>query len=267
MTSPAKLCEAIEQNDLAKFESLLAKSTNVTGAKNHIPLIACAESWGDNSARMATMLIAKGADVNAGQPSGWTPLHTAVYESNLEIVRVLLEHGADREARTTKTHHHDDESFPPGLRPVDIWPDPPDEHTSPEEITIKKLLGSIDVEEHPPLSDVLTQGPWHLESTLYLSSPDDDEDYEPDPIYWEADKQAINYYAFATTGQFEGQQWGNDVTGTWTMEGGTLIVELSGERTKGEYRQEDGKLVFEGYDEEHGSELVLTYGQRGGGLA
>ena len=44
---------------------------------------------------LMTDLLAYGADVNASQHGGWTPLHQAADHGHLELVRLLLEHGAD----------------------------------------------------------------------------------------------------------------------------------------------------------------------------
>jgi uncharacterized protein len=40
------------------------------------------------------MLVDRGADVNATDVTGWTPLHAAAYGGNPEIIRFLLSHGA-----------------------------------------------------------------------------------------------------------------------------------------------------------------------------
>ncbi|MDJ0975376.1 MAG: ankyrin repeat domain-containing protein [Planctomycetota bacterium] len=40
-------------------------------------------------------LIAAGADVNARGASGWSPLHTALYENHVELTELLLAHGAN----------------------------------------------------------------------------------------------------------------------------------------------------------------------------
>lgn len=40
------------------------------------------------------VLIDTGADVNAQDLTGWTPLHAAAFKGNLQIVRLLLERGA-----------------------------------------------------------------------------------------------------------------------------------------------------------------------------
>ncbi|HUJ39474.1 MAG TPA: ankyrin repeat domain-containing protein [Candidatus Acidoferrales bacterium] len=47
---------------------------------------------------IARALIAAGADVNATQQGGWTPLHAAALHGNLPLVRLLLEAGAAAEA-------------------------------------------------------------------------------------------------------------------------------------------------------------------------
>jgi ankyrin repeat protein len=39
-------------------------------------------------------LLDAGADVNAADVTGWTPLHAAAYNGDLQIVKLLLGHGA-----------------------------------------------------------------------------------------------------------------------------------------------------------------------------
>lgn len=45
-------------------------------------------------------LLAHGADANARQAGGFTPLHGAAVEGSEEMIRLLLAHGVDRDART-----------------------------------------------------------------------------------------------------------------------------------------------------------------------
>lgn len=39
-------------------------------------------------------LLEAGADVNAADVTGWTPLHAAAYNGDLQIIKLLLGHGA-----------------------------------------------------------------------------------------------------------------------------------------------------------------------------
>ena len=48
----------------------------------------------ENRREAAIELIAEGADVNAAQGDGTTPLHWATYKLDLELVRLLLDRGA-----------------------------------------------------------------------------------------------------------------------------------------------------------------------------
>ena len=57
---------------------------------------ACATS----NLEMATLLVRKGADVNARQMKGVTPLHSAAHNGQADLVKLLVEHGADIHART-----------------------------------------------------------------------------------------------------------------------------------------------------------------------
>lgn len=53
----------------------------------------CVVRWGDLSSAKA--LIDAGIDVNKAGDLGYTPLHEACMQGNMEMVRLLVEHGAD----------------------------------------------------------------------------------------------------------------------------------------------------------------------------
>jgi ankyrin repeat protein len=50
---------------------------------------------------MVELLLDRGADVNATDYTGWTPLHAAIYGGHAEVVQLLLERGAHFE----RSHH------------------------------------------------------------------------------------------------------------------------------------------------------------------
>jgi ankyrin repeat protein len=52
----------------------------------------------EDGVRVTQLLLDRGADVNARRNDHWTPLHCASYFGIVEILRVLLDHGADPEA-------------------------------------------------------------------------------------------------------------------------------------------------------------------------
>ena len=49
--------------------------------------------------RWCKLLIAHGADANAEDSDGWTPMHYAAYCGHAEAVKFLIAHGADANAK------------------------------------------------------------------------------------------------------------------------------------------------------------------------
>ena len=49
----------------------------------------------NNSLDMACLLIDRGAEVDARDENGWTPLHDAAARNSLEVARLLTEYGAN----------------------------------------------------------------------------------------------------------------------------------------------------------------------------
>jgi ankyrin repeat protein len=48
---------------------------------------------------IARLLLQNGAEVNAKERNGWTPLHWAAYRGHFDILHLLVENGADLEAK------------------------------------------------------------------------------------------------------------------------------------------------------------------------
>ncbi|VDM36382.1 unnamed protein product, partial [Hydatigera taeniaeformis] len=86
---------------LNKFEKLVsdvseANDEGITALHNAV----CA-----GRAEVVEFLVCEaGADVNAGDTDGWTPLHCAASCGNVRLARLLVEHGAALHARTLSDH-------------------------------------------------------------------------------------------------------------------------------------------------------------------
>lgn len=87
--SSLPLSVAVDKDDAATAEYLLAHGADVDAPAHWTPLQRVSYS---GSVEMAELLIAKGADVNAGP---WTALHGAVEEGRRDIAELLIQKGAD----------------------------------------------------------------------------------------------------------------------------------------------------------------------------
>ncbi len=66
----------------------------MAGRASAAPALSLADLIKSGDREDALKMIGSGADVNAAQPDGTTPLHWAVYKVDPEIVKTLLAHGA-----------------------------------------------------------------------------------------------------------------------------------------------------------------------------
>ncbi len=68
-------------------------------ARNPMKVAAIHAAAAARSVAITRALVEAGANVNAVQQAGFTPLHAAAMEGSLEIAKILLDHGADRGAK------------------------------------------------------------------------------------------------------------------------------------------------------------------------
>jgi ankyrin repeat protein len=91
---------AAENGALSCAKLLVAAGANVNDtAANGSSALAVATLSGNGA--LAAFLLDNGANPNAAG-AGYTPLHAAILRSNLDLIRALLAHGADTNARLMK---------------------------------------------------------------------------------------------------------------------------------------------------------------------
>ena len=97
----AAVLAAVGSGDLAKLKKLLASNpelVNAKGKSGETPLNVAL--WRANRVDAAKLLIASGADVNAGKKgTASTPLHWAATSGNVEFAKLLISKGADVNAK------------------------------------------------------------------------------------------------------------------------------------------------------------------------
>ena len=114
-TRHGSLLEAVVANDYAAVAGLLngGANPNAKDERGETPLHKAALA---NAIAMVTLLVSRGADPNASDALGETPLHTAVYAGAGQAVRALLGGGARIEDATHRgnTALHYAARFPDG---------------------------------------------------------------------------------------------------------------------------------------------------------
>ncbi len=90
------LLHASAEGDKEQVVTLLDEGLDVNARSPFVrttPLILAA--W-NNHLDMVRLLLDRGADANAEDLTGWTALHAAAFAGNTEIMQLLLERGAVR---------------------------------------------------------------------------------------------------------------------------------------------------------------------------
>ncbi len=90
--------EALKLNDVGKAERLLDRGFDIRQAIDHDGRAPLMEA---QTAEVARFLISHGADVNQRDEDGLTPLMEAARKNRPDVVQVLVEAGAELDARST----------------------------------------------------------------------------------------------------------------------------------------------------------------------
>jgi len=101
--SAGELHDAAKNGDILKVRQLLEQGANVNAPDNFgtTPLHYAAS---EGKTDIAKLLIERGADVNARDQHQWTPLHMAAYGGRAAMAKLLVEKGADVNAKD-KNHN------------------------------------------------------------------------------------------------------------------------------------------------------------------
>jgi len=96
------LFEAVKENNVEEVRGLIALGANVNensglcySTFNQTPLHWSCLIVNRNDAHITKMLVEAGADVNAKDSDGWTPLYWAISEEKVDNAKILIEVGAD----------------------------------------------------------------------------------------------------------------------------------------------------------------------------
>jgi len=92
------LFEAVRSSHLSEVKELLEKGAN-PNARDEEGFTPLHYASFNGCASVAKLLLDSGADPNVGSKEGWTPLHLAASNGFTDIVKLLIECGADLDAR------------------------------------------------------------------------------------------------------------------------------------------------------------------------
>jgi ankyrin repeat protein len=84
--------------DMSKIQDFIERGADVE-AKDNMGYTPLHKASLYNFIEIAKFLIEKGANVEAKDDKGWTPLHSVSYKDNIEIAKLLIERGADLEVK------------------------------------------------------------------------------------------------------------------------------------------------------------------------
>jgi ankyrin repeat protein len=90
-------------------------------SRNQMSLRPLHSATVSRSMAIVTLLVERGADVNARQHGGWTPLHAAAFNGDLAMAEYLVAHGADLSQKSDEGKTALDIACEKGHGPVAEW--------------------------------------------------------------------------------------------------------------------------------------------------
>ncbi|OWF44955.1 myotrophin-like [Mizuhopecten yessoensis] len=97
---------AIQNGDINSVKEQLSKGASVNEiVKNRAPLHFAADY---GQVEVLKLLLEKGADVNVKDKYDITPILAAIYEDHVECVKILLEKGASPDGKTLEGQSYDE---------------------------------------------------------------------------------------------------------------------------------------------------------------
>jgi ankyrin repeat protein len=100
IASASEIHDAVRNGDALKVKQLLNKNPKLVNDRDRgffTPLHLAAYNGNE---KIASMLISKGADINATGKCDYTPLHVAAEQGQMHLAKLLLSHGAKVNMRT-----------------------------------------------------------------------------------------------------------------------------------------------------------------------
>jgi len=94
-----KLLDAAKSGKAGDAESLLQKGADVNARDDFgwTPLILASK---EGHTKVVELLLKKGVDPNVSNAWGWFPISWAAFQGHKDVVKLLLEHGADPNAKS-----------------------------------------------------------------------------------------------------------------------------------------------------------------------
>ncbi|MDB6119282.1 MAG: ankyrin repeat-containing protein, partial [Verrucomicrobiaceae bacterium] len=91
----AEIHDAADTGDVAVIEKLIGADSTAVNLKDKAGDLPLHHAVQKGQAKAVTLLLEKGADVNARGFDDWTPLHWAAKMGSKTLCKLLLEKGAD----------------------------------------------------------------------------------------------------------------------------------------------------------------------------